>query len=185
MDKEHEHYVGAVGKLSANVAELNGVVVMLLTVLQTRQSDLPQTVALIVDSRVAFYKTQECTEQENGQSKGGQKQARLSALGRYVAMLIECVNQLGVAVYWVWSKGHSGGDRLHAYTSSKHATKATTQSKDWQMWSTTGLSRWKGGCPAAPKHIHPAVYMHTSTVSRSVQHLALVAFGSNAQSTSS
>ena len=49
-DKENVHYVGEVGQLSANVAELNGVVVMLLAILQTKQSDLPQDVALVVDS---------------------------------------------------------------------------------------------------------------------------------------
>lgn len=54
VDKDHVHYVGAVGQLSANVAELNGVIAMLLSILQTKQSDLPRAVALIVDSRVAF-----------------------------------------------------------------------------------------------------------------------------------
>ena len=62
----------------------------------------------IVDSRIAFFKTLEWTEQEVQYSVKGQREARLSALGRYAAMLIRFVNQLGVVVHWVWSKGHSG-----------------------------------------------------------------------------
>ena len=70
--------------------------------METRPSELPQSVALIVDSRVAFFKTLGWTEQEVQHGGKGRREARLSALGRYVAMLGRFVNQLGVVVYWVW-----------------------------------------------------------------------------------
>ena len=119
LDKEDEHYVGAVGGLSANVAELSGVIAMLLTILQTKVSDLPQDVALVVDSRVAFYKTQEWTDEavESGEMNKATADAQQSVFNRggvpwqpgCIVLHLDLLHVLGLLG---WRNGRGIGARM-------------------------------------------------------------------------
>ena len=83
---------------SSNVAEIEAVVTVLILALS--MEDLPENLALIVDSRVAFYKV-------TGWLTHIHSNARLTGAAGYGRELIQRLNERGVTIHWIWVKGHA------------------------------------------------------------------------------
>ena len=86
---------------SSNMAEIEAVVSVLILALSMK--DLPENLALIVDSRVAFYKV-------TGWLTHRHKSARLTGAAGYGRELIDRLNRRGVTIHWIWVKGHAKVD---------------------------------------------------------------------------
>ena len=90
LDEENEHYKTALEPLSSNVAEIEAIVSVLLHV--TCEKELPDNLALVVDSRVAFYKVTGWLAHIN-------THARLTGAAGYCRELIRRIHDRGITVH--------------------------------------------------------------------------------------
>jgi ribonuclease HI len=130
LDRSNEHYKAAMSPLSSNMAELEGVISVLLLALT--YAELPENVALIVDSRIAFYKVTEWMTHIHTKT-------RLTGAAGFAVELIERLNQRGVTVHWLWVKGHAkldgneAADNLATKGIKTAETRAVTPQKSLQF----------------------------------------------------
>jgi ribonuclease HI len=110
VDPDHPRYVGAVLPLSSNVAELSGTAMGLLGALKELLDDRTRkfdTIALVVDSRIAMYKIRAALKELTRALSQQLYQTRLVATAGLCAEIIARINEMGVTVLWVWVKGHA------------------------------------------------------------------------------
>ena len=104
LDPEDPQYKGAQAPRSSNVAELEAMVSVLLLALTLGEDlDRAGAVALVFDSRIAFYKI-------SGWEEHKETKTRMTGAAGVARELIHRLNARGVTVHWVWVKGHAEVD---------------------------------------------------------------------------